>query len=194
MVVVGLRLARLRLILWAWTHWLTWGLMCFSLLCSAFGMFGIGAVPIELNEPLFWVCWSLALIGAFVQTFGSILLNCQIWLVQPVWLQWIRVGLASLLVCAAIAFVATVGWHDKVAKWGVFFQVVAATLHFATYAHASEFPHRSHFSNFADSPPIGFFTSVCVRVFVCVCVFLCVDEKIPNGTSTCLCMHSVVVG
>ena len=200
-IVNGLRLGRLRPILHAWTHWLTWGIMSFSLFCLTMGLYGIGAVSKQLNESLFNVCLGFALFGSFMQTLCSTFLNAQVWLLQPVWLQFFRIGLTSLLVCAAIVFVATVGWHNEAVKWGQFFQIVLTTLYFATYGHESEFPHRSRcpFVNFADSPPCGYIlgefvcTCVCVgiSVFVCTCTrsYVC-GEKLTRTRSARVCDFS----
>ena len=165
-VVVGLRMRRIRAIVHTVPQWTIWWIILFALSCSTFGLFGVATVPKNINRSLFYVFATFWYIGSVLQICLSTVLNTMTALVQPKWLERMRLCLTVALLVVALLLACTYGWLPLVESIASILLSIITVSYFATYAHQSGFPYRSNcpFVSLSAVPPVP------IDIF---CVYMC---------------------
>lgn len=155
-VVVGLRMRRIRPVLHTPAQWVVWWAQLVGLVFLTLGLFGVGAVAKSVNQTAFYIFAVFWYLGTIIQTACSTILNWMVQLVQPAWLHTLRILLTLLMLTAGLLLAVSIAWLFLVAAVAEIVMALATVANFATYAHESEFPHRSKcpFAHPPDVPPI----------------------------------------
>jgi hypothetical protein len=153
---IWLRLRRIRFLLHAPSHWVTWGTIVIMLGLHSLGLFGLGAVTPATNVALSYVVGAFWYGGAVSIIVLTTILNLQVGLKQPRYLVLYRRILAAIIVAVSIGIAVTIGWVIGASSILEIIMGSMTALYSLSYMHECEFPMRSHcpFAYPATVPPV----------------------------------------
>ncbi len=154
--IIWLRLRRIRFLLHAPSHWVTWTVIVVMMIVHAIGLFGLGAVSATTNAALSYVAggfWSLGSVGIILL---QQVINWQVSVIQPLYLSYFRIVITIIVLLSALGIGITIGWLPAPAAILEMTMSSFTVLYSLTYTHSCEFPLRSScpFAYPATAPPV----------------------------------------
>ncbi len=141
--VIWLRLRRIRFLLHAPSHWITWWAIVLMMFIHAIGLFALGAVAASTNVALSYIAggfWSFGSIGIILL---QQVLNRQVEVIQPLFLSYFRIFITIVVLGAAIGIGCTIGWLPAPSAILEISMSSFTVLYSLSYMHSCEFPLRS---------------------------------------------------